>query len=239
MNPQTPIIDAHCHLESYKNIEIKEGWLPITSGYSHHSNLKNAEIGERYKIPYSLGIAPQTIVKEGISKLDMWIDEIKNRNPCAIGEIGLDFHWAKNEQDKINQKLAFNKMLDLAEEMNLPIVIHAREATSEILDILEQRKWSNGIMMHFFSGTLEEAERAVKLGALISITPLHSKERRKVINNLELEHLLVETDSPYVVRTFYDVVQSIDYISEIKGIAKDEVANRTAENAISLFKLQR
>lgn len=230
-----PIIDSHAHLNDYKSIEIKPGWLPVTVGYSHHSNVKNAEIAKQYNLPYVLGIAPQTAVKEGIANLEMWVEEIKKHEPNAIGEIGLDFHWAKNTQHLKDEQTLFERMLDLAEEMKLPIVIHAREATTEILDTLEERKWGRGIMMHFFSGTLEEAERAVGMGALISFTPLHSKERKKVINTLELESMVVETDSPYVVRTFYEVERAIEYVAETKGLNRNLVAEQTAKNAIRFF----
>ena len=233
------IVDAHCHLESYKSIEIKDGWIPVTSGYSHSSNVKNAAIAKKYEIPFCLGIAPQSAIKEDISKLDSWVDEIKKHKPNAIGEIGLDFHWAKNAQDVEKEKIVLARMIELADEMNLPVVIHAREAAGKVLDALSEAGWKRGIMMHFFSGTLEEAERAVGMGALISICPMPGKERRKVINTLALENLLVETDSPYVVRTFYDVQKSIDYVAEVKNMDSGEVARATAGSAMRFFGIHR
>ncbi len=232
-----PIIDAHCHLSDYREIEIKPGWLPVTVGYSHSSNMKNVQIAEKYRLPYALGIAPQTAVKEGISNLNLWTEEIRKHKPNAIGEIGLDFHWAKNPRDVENEKILFERMLDLAEEMRLPVVIHSREDGGKAIEILRERKWNLGIMMHFFSGALEEAEKALDLGALVSIVPLHSKERRKIINSLGLENLLVETDSPYVVRTFYEVGRAIEYIAEAKGLDKSVVAAQTARNAVRFFKI--
>ncbi len=230
-----PIIDAHCHLQDYKTIEIKPGWLPVTVGYSHNSNIKNAEIAKKYDLPYALGIAPQSAVKEGISKLDLWVDEIRKHKPNAIGEIGLDLHWVKTSQHLKDEEILFERMLDLADEMKLPITIHSRDAESKVIEILRERKWSRGIMMHFFSGTLEDAEKAVDLGAFISIPPLRSKERKNIINTLGVDKLLVETDSPYVVRTFYEVERAIEYIAETKGLDKGLVAEQTAKNAIGFF----
>lgn len=230
-----PIVDAHCHLCDYKAVEIRPGWLPVTVGYSHPSNVKNAAIAAEYKLPYALGIAPQTAVKEGISKMDTWIDEVKRHRPNAIGEIGLDFHWAKTGQHVKDEHALFSRMLDLAEEMKLPVVIHSRESQQEVERTLRERKMDGKIMFHFFSGTQEEAERAVGMGALVSIPPLPSKERRKVIKSLELENLLVETDSPYVVRTFYEVERAIEYVAEVKGLDKGVVAGQTAKNAIRFF----
>ncbi len=235
MKDHVPIIDAHCHLDSYKHIQIKPGWLPVTVGYSHFSNIKNTAIAKKYKIPYVLGIAPQTTVKEGITKLDLWINEIKKYKPNAIGEIGLDLYWAKTSENVKNEEIVFYKMLDLAEELKLPIVIHSRNAEKKVIDILYERKYTHGIMMHFFSGTLKQAEKVIDLGAFISISPLHSKERRKIINSVALENLLVETDSPYIVRTFYEVERTIEYIAETKKLDKNIVAECTAKNAIRFF----
>lgn len=232
------IIDSHCHLESYKKIEIKENWRPITTGYSHSSNIKNAQIGKKHKIPYVLGIAPQTVVKQGILDLDLWIDEIKKHKPNAIGEVGLDLHWAKTQKHIKDERIAFEKMILLATEMKLPLVIHSRKAEAKVIEILREYEWKYGIMMHFFSGNLKQAEKAVDLGALISIPPLHSEERRRIISRLELENLLVETDSPYVVRSFYEVVKAIDYIAEIKKLDKELVIEHTTKNALKFFNIK-
>ncbi len=231
------LIDAHCHLDSIKDYKPNNTVLPVTVGYSHSSNIKTLEIAKSLKIPFVLGISPQAAQKEGIHKLDEWVEWIKNTNPKpnAIGEIGLDYHWAKNEENKKRQHIVFNKMLDLAEEMKLPIVIHARETISEVLDIIEKRNFAHGIMMHFFSGNEEEAKRAVGLDGYISITPLHSKQRRKVINSIELEYLLVETDAPAIVRLPEDVKESVEYISEVKELGFDIVAKQTAKNAKKFF----
>lgn len=231
------IIDSHCHLNRYTNIEIKEGWLPVTIGYSHPANIKNAEISKKYKIPYALGIAPQTAIKGGIAEIEVWIAEIKKHKPNAIGEIGLDFHWAKNTEDITKEMIVFEKMLECAEEMQLPVVIHSRKAETKIIEILRERKWNLGILLHFFSGTLEEAEQLVAMGALISIPTLHSDERKKIINKLDLINLVVETDSPYVARNFYDVERAIEYIAEIKKMDKKIIIEQTAKNAIGFFNI--
>ncbi|MBS3067858.1 TatD family hydrolase [Candidatus Micrarchaeota archaeon] len=231
------LVDAHCHLDSIKEYKLSDEVLPVTVGYSHSSNIKTLEIAKRLRIPFVLGISPQAAQKEGLVKLDEWTEWIKNTRPNAIGEIGLDYHWAKNEEDRKRQHTTFKKMLDLAEEMKLPIVIHARETISEILDILKERKFQHGIMMHFFSGNEREAKRAVELGSYISIVPLHSKERRKVINAIELEYLLVETDAPAIVRLPEDVKKSVEYISEVKELDFGTVATQTAKNAKKFFRI--
>jgi TatD DNase family protein len=179
------------------------------------------------------------VLKEGLTKLDTWTEAIKNSKikPVAIGEIGLDYHWAKNNEDIAKERVAFEKMVDLAEDMRLPVVIHSRKAETDCITYLKERKFSNGIMMHFFAGDEKEALRAIDLGAYVSIPPIHSKERRKVISIIGLENMLVETDAPYVGRTPEDVKRAAEYISEVKNVQLSEVADATTKNAVKLFKL--
>lgn len=231
------IVDSHCHLVRIKDYKLKKDLLPVTVGYSHNSNVKTVEIAKKLKIPFVLGIAPQTAIKEDISKLDEWVDFIRKNKPNAIGEIGLDYHWAQNDQDIEKEKVVYTRMMDLAEEMKLPVVLHTRKATSEVLDFLSTRNFKNGFMLHFFSGTLGQAKRAVEIGGLISIPPLHSKDRKIVINTLELKSMLVESDAPYVVRLPEDTKKAVSYISEVKNISEDEVAAQTTENAKKFFKI--
>ncbi len=230
------VVDSHCHIvDLKKEYRPSRNVLPVTVGYSHSSNQKTVEIANKFNIPYVLGIAPQTAIKSDLANLDQWIDYIKANSPNAVGEIGLDYHWAKSGQDKENEKIVFMRMLDLAEEMKKPIVIHARDAISEVLDFLDLRSWRTPFMMHFFSGTLSEAKRAVGIGGLISITALHSKKRKSIIKSLGVEHMVVETDAPYVGRTPEEVIQAIDYICQIKKLDFESVARLTASNALRFF----
>jgi TatD DNase family protein len=231
------LVDSHCHLDRIPNYDKPKNIIPVTVGYSHTSNKKCAEIASKLKIPYVLGIAPQTAMNEDLSKLDEWINFILDEKPNAIGEIGLDYHWAENDQHIQKEQIVYSRMLNLASQMDLPIVMHARQAVSEVLDFLDLQKFNSPFMMHFFSGSLSEAMRAIDMGGLISITPLHSKSRRTIIKEIDLEHLLVETDAPYVVRTPQEVIKSVEYISEIKGVSHEEVAKVTSRNAKKFFKV--
>ena len=232
------LVDSHCHLDRIRDYSLHAGLIPVTVGYSHSSNQKATAIAKKLSIPFVLGIAPQTAIKEDLSKLDEWIAFIRQNKPNAIGEVGLDYHWAKDEHDIEKEKIVFNRMLDLAQEMRLPLVIHARQATSDVLDFLALRKFDMPFMLHFFSGTLHEAQRAVGMGGYISITPLHSKTRREAIKATGLERLLVETDAPYVARKPEDVIKAVEYISEVKDVNWEEVAEKTAENAIKFFSIK-
>ncbi|MFH1393611.1 MAG: TatD family hydrolase [Candidatus Micrarchaeota archaeon] len=230
------LVDSHCHLVNMKKgYKPTEGVLPVTVGYSHSTNVKTVAIAKELGIPFVLGIAPQTAMKSGLGSLDEWVDFIRKNPPNAVGEIGLDYHWAENEQHIENEKAVFRRMLSLADELQKPVVIHARKATHDVLDFLQLRQEEKPFMMHFFSGTLAEAQRAVGMGGLISITPLHSKSRRTIIKSLDLEHMVVETDAPYVGRTPEAVKDAVDYICEVKSLDFDIVAKKTAENSLRFF----
>lgn len=231
------IIDTHIHLDSFEKIEIPKDLLLIPTGHSHKSNKRTVEIAEKYNLPYVLGIAPQTALLDGLDNLEEWITFIRSKSPKAIGEIGLDFHWAKNEQDREKEYFLFNKMLDLAREMALPIVIHSRKAEKEVLGILKKRGIKK-FLMHCYAGDVELAQEIIELGGLISITPLHSKKRKEVIKKISLECLVVETDAPYLSRELDGVKKAIEYISEIKGLDCSLVSEQTTTNAKKFFMIE-
>jgi TatD DNase family protein len=146
--------------------------------------------------------------------------------------------------------MVFDRMLALAVEMKLPLVIHSRNRPAEeagkegvpedaIADILaaltDAEHAGTRFVMHFFSGSVEQAEKVVAAGGYISVTHMRSKERRKVINTVPLDRLLVESDSPYVGRTPESVRDAVAYIAEAKGLSVEQVAEATAANARRFF----
>src|SRR4030095_9913491 len=140
--------------------------------------------------------------------------------------------------------MVFSRMIALADEMSLPIVIHSRNNPNDnevpkdaIEDIIDMTKGKR-VLMHFYSGSEEQAMRIVERGGYISIMHLHSKERRKVINSVPLDRLLVESDSPYVGRTPETVREAVGYLAGVKGISASEVAIATTGNAMRFFGFQ-
>ena len=230
----TMLIDAHCHLDKFDNIQIPEDILPIPTGYSHESNQKTVEIAKKYKLPFVLGIAPQTAIFEGLNNLDEAIDFIRNNKPNAIGEIGLDFHWIKKEQDAEIETILFNKMLDLAEEMNLPIVIHSRKAEKECFEIIKFRGIKK-FLMHYYSGDKQLAKEIADYGGFFTIPPVRSKSRKEVIIEVGLDHLMVESDAPYVGKTIDEIKKAIEYIADILGKDQSVVIEKTTNNAKVFF----
>jgi TatD DNase family protein len=236
------LVDSHTHLyDMKKGYVLPSDIFPVVVGYSHTSNHKALECARAGGYPVVLGIAPQTTVKEGISKLDEWVSFIRESRPNAIGEVGLDYKWAQTAEQVEDEKRAFSKMIQLANELGLPMVIHSRDnpndnglpkdAVEDILAMTGKAK----LLMHFFSGNSGQAARIVEMGGYISVAHVRSKERRKVIYTVPLDRLLVESDSPYIGRTPESVREAIAYIAEVKGATPEDVAQATTKNAMEFF----
>lgn len=242
--PVYSFADAHCHLESTPGA-LQADILHITSGYSHDSNLKNLRVAKHNDNAYfCAGVAPQEAMKHKDVKIKLveWEDAISGEMAdsgklVAIGEIGLDYHWGKTEEDRYLQQECFISQLQLAERLQLPVVIHSRDAENECVDIL--RNFNISYMLHCFSGKNEAAQSAVASNrALVSIPPIKSKERKQFIRDLPLEKLVVESDAPYIGKTPADCMESIKMISEIKGVAEDAVRAQTLKNTVEFFRIK-
>jgi TatD DNase family protein len=248
--------DAHCHLDSIAQFhkgkaefdadfcqKLTSQMLLITSGYSHESNIANSVLALQYTNVYCcLGISPQhaqQYSREGLL-LGKWEDFIKKRKGeklVAIGEVGLDYKWGKTDEEKVRQKACFLRMISLASSMKLPLAIHSRDAESKCIDTLES-EGAKRFMMHCFSGTAEEARRAIDLGGIISIPPMHSKERKKVIKEAGLENLVAETDAPYIGKSPSDSSKSISMVAEYLGIGEARVADAMLSNTRKFFSIR-
>ncbi|MDD5171640.1 MAG: TatD family hydrolase [Candidatus ainarchaeum sp.] len=236
------IVDSHTHLyDMKKGYELPADILPVVAGYSHSSNRKAVELREQKGYPIILGIAPQTAIKKDIERLDEWVDFIRQNKPNGIGEVGLDYKWAQTTKDIENERIVFERMISLAKEMDLPIIIHSRNNPNEndlpkdaVDDILPLVKGMR-VLMHFYSGTAEQAEKIVADGGYISMTHMRSKERRKVINIVPLDRLLVESDCPYVGKSPESIREAVAYIAEAKGLDVETVGQATAANAAKFF----
>ncbi|HSB47225.1 MAG TPA: TatD family hydrolase [Candidatus Bilamarchaeum sp.] len=234
-------VDSHSHLFDLKDYQLPEDIYPVIIGYSHGSNRKAAELAKAKGYPFALGIAPQTTVKHGTKDAQEWVEFIRAARPNAIGEVGLDYKWAENTGHVDGEKMVFRMMIELADELKVPLVIHSRnnpnenevpkDAIEDIIGMVAGR----GVLMHFYSGGEEQAMRIVDAGGYISIMHLRSKDRRKVINSVPLDRLMIESDSPYVGRTPDTIREAAAYIAEIKGIGVEEAAKATAENAMRFF----
>ena len=239
--PDYSFADAHCHLDCYAG-EIMPNILHITCGYSMESNMKNARVVEKNQNAYlCAGISPQDAMKNPQVKIQLseWEAEISNLPKLvAIGEIGLDFHWAKTDQERFLQNEAFISQLVLAERLNLPVVVHSRDAETECLDIL--RNFNLPFMLHCFSGKADAAIAAAGSPgskAIVSIPPLRNRERREFIAALPMDRLVAETDAPYIGKAPSDAMESIKMIAEIKQQQVEAVQSQLLKNTIKFFNI--
>ena len=183
---------------------------------------------------------------EDIAKELEEIEKIaNNKKIVAIGEIGLDYHW--NTENKELQKYAFIEQIQLANKLNLPIVIHTREAVVDTLDILKKNPVNKKGVFHCSPLNRELVKEALKLGFYISfagpITFKNSKNANEIINIVPQNRMLIETDSPYLApephRGTINDPKNVKYIAqkiaEVKEIEVEEVAKITYENACTLF----
>ena len=248
-------IDSHCHLskEYYDSLDeivnkAKENKVNtlIISGCDKNGIIEGLDIINKYENIYmTIGFHPSEAnitTDEDLSWLENLIKD--NDKIIAVGEIGLDYYWVKDNKEQ--QRDLFRKQLDIATRLNLPVVIHSREATQETYDILKEYKL-NGII-HCYSGSLEMAKEYIKLGYKIGIggvVTFKNTNLVEVVKEIELKYITLETDSPYLAPTPYRGKQNspeyipiiAEKIAEIKEITKEEVGKITTNNIKELFNI--
>lgn len=248
-------IDTHMHIGDdfgvepdlyVKNASDAQVEVLIASFCEKDDIMLSTKFVEKYKNLYAcIGYHPE--VSNKIVEKDYEIlEEMVKNNPkiVAIGEIGLDYHWDKDNKDK--QREVFCKQLEIAEKLKVPVVIHSRDSINETYEILKKYKVSG--VIHCFSGSLEMAKKFISLGFLLGIGGVVTFKNSKlfeVIEKLELTNIVLETDSPYLTpepnRGKTNESSNIPYIAqkiaEIKNISLEKVAKITTENAIRVFDL--
>ena len=256
--------DSHSHYNDEKFDQDREQIIEETyksgvtkfvcAGYNIPSSIKALEISKKYEFIYSIcGISPNDIPQ---SEEELWknISEIskiainnKGKKLVAIGEIGLDYYW--NKENNELQKQAFAKQIELANKLELPIVIHSRDASIDTIQILKENPVSKKGIFHCCQLNQEMIRQALQLGFYISfagpITFKNSKNAEEVVKMVPMDKILIETDSPYLSpepnrgkrndsRNVKFVAQKI---ADFKNIAIEEVAKITYENAMKFFEI--
>lgn len=248
-------IDTHMHIGDdfgvepdlyVKNATDAQVEVLIASFCEKDDIMLSTKFVEKYKNLYAcIGYHPE--VSNKIVEKDYEIlEEMVKNNPkiVAIGEIGLDYYWNKDNKDK--QREVFCKQLEIAEKLKVPVVIHSRDSINETYEILKKYKVPG--VIHCFSGSLEMAKKFISLGFLLGIGGVVTFKNSKlfeVIEKLELTNIVLETDSPYLTpepnRGKINESSNIPYIAqkiaEVKHIPLENVAKITTENAIRTFDL--
>jgi len=258
------LFDSHSHLNDEKFNDDRENVIEdmrhsgitnfITAGYSVESSKKAVQIAKKYDFGYAIiGISPNDIPQ---SDNELWkqIEDIKaliqNENKIlAIGEIGLDYYW--NTDNKELQKKAFIEQIKLANEFDLPIVIHTREAVMDTIEILKENEVKNKGVFHCCPQNRELIKEALKLGFYISfagpITFKNAKNADEIINLVPNDRILIETDSPYLSpepfrgkrNTPINVKFVAQKIAYVKGKSLEEIEKITEQNAKVIFKINK
>ena len=246
------LIDTHCHIyeEEIENAEeiikecAKNNIYMILNGIDVKSNEEILELSNKYDNVYAaLGYDHSVVDKITDSDIELLDKQLSNPKVVAVGEIGLDYYWVKDNKEK--QKNLFEKMLNLAEKHNLPIIVHAREAIQDTYDILKRHNLVGS--MHCFQGSVEMAKEFIKLGFYIGIdgpiTYKNNKKQIEIVKNIDINHILVETDSPYLSpeekrgtkNTPLNLIYIIKKIGEELNISEEDMINITTDNARRLY----
>ena len=253
------LFDSHAHYNDEKfdddrDTIIKEAYNSgittiINAGYSLESSKKAIEIANQYKFMYAtVGVSPNDIEDLKGNYIEDIEELAKSYKVVAIGEIGLDYYW--NKENKEKQKEIFMEQIKLANKLELPIVIHTREAVMDTIDILKKIECKKRGVFHCCPLNRELVKEALKLGFYISfagpVTFKNSKNAEEIVNLVPIEKILIETDSPYLspepVRGRRNDSQNVKYIAQkiadIKGLTIEEVAKQMHKNIEKIFNMQ-
>ena len=249
-------IDTHCHLsiEDYDDIDQviddnrKSGIDKIiVSGCTKDSILESLEYSKKYDDVYlTIGFHPSEVNDINTDDIYVLSQQLKEDKVVGIGEIGLDYHYGKEDIDQ--QKDLFRKQMKIAEDINMPVVIHSRDATADTIEILKKFPKVRGVI-HCFSGSVETAHEYIKMGYVLGIggvVTFKNSNLYKVIENIGINNIIFETYSPYLTPEPYrGKKNSSKYIpiiskkiSDIIGIDEKIVAKKVYENTINLFDLR-
>ena len=249
-----PIFDTHSHYDDERFDDIRESLFAemnqngvcgiVTCGCDESSSKAALKMAEQNDFVYAaVGIHPGNI--DSGTTVEQ-IKELANHPKCvAIGEIGLDYYWVND--NKPQQIEIFEQQIILAKELNLPILVHDRDAHGDTLEILKKHK-PKGVV-HCYSGSVEMAEEIMKLGMYIGvggvITFKNAKKLPDVVKIIPDDSLLVETDCPYLAPEPYRgrlchsglIKYTAQKIAEIRNTTPEQILNLTAKNAKKLFNL--
>lgn len=250
------IINTHSHVNMLRETNIDEAVqnaidnkiVTIVPSSSAQDIFDTDKFIKKYNDVYGyVGVFPEE-VKDFSDKTLSDMEEIIKSNPkiIGIGEIGLDYYWDKSFKEL--QKEVFIKQIEFANQMNLPLNIHSREAHLDTLEILKKYNKNSTAIMHCFSGSLEFARECIKEGIYIAlggvVTFKNAKKTKDVAKNIPLEYLLLETDDPYLTPVPFRGKENqpmyVKYVAEeianLRGITPEEVAKTSTENAKKIFK---
>ena len=228
-------------LENASNNHIK---YVINNGSNDESNKEVLELVEKYPCMYgAIGIHPEDVDGYSLDDIKFIENNISNKKIVAIGEIGLDYHYTKENKDE--QIKLFEMQLSLAQKYDIPVIVHSRDATEDTINSL--KKFNCKGVIHSFSGSLETARIYIKMGYMIGVNGVITFKNSKikdVIKEVGFEHIVLETDSPYLTPEPFrgkqnnpgHVLEVAKFVANLYGISLEELAVQTNKNVTNMYK---
>ncbi len=252
------LFDTHAHLDDARfdtdrgavieGLRSRGVELVVNVGADMKGCENSVKLSEQYDFIYAaVGLHPYDAQDMTDEELERIRELSKHPKIVAIGEIGLDYHY--DEADKEKQKLWFYRQIKLAEELNLPYIVHDRDAHADCLEIIRRSGYFRGVM-HCYSGSVEMAKELVDLGFYISfagpVTFKNGKKAKEVATGLPIDRLLIETDCPYLSPEPYRGERNdsskvrfvAETIADLKGVSVEELSRITYENGKRFFSIQ-
>ena len=251
------LFDTHAHFDAHHFNEDRDELLSslpgqgvsliVNPGCDLPTSRTAVEIAERRPFVYAaVGFHPEETPNAELSDLEEIRRLAAHEKVVAIGEIGLDYYWVKEEEGRKKEQEFFRAQMALAEELNLPVIVHDREAHGDTLAIVKEFPNVRGVF-HCYSGSVEMAQELVKMGWMLSFTGVltyhNARKAVEVAEAIPLEHLMIETDSPYMAPVPYRgkrnhsgyVRHVCEKLAEIKGIPYEQCAEITLKNGGRFF----
>lgn len=245
-------VDTHCHIfkEYYDNIDnvLNEALSNninycINNGSNNNYNKEVIELIGKYDNMYgAIGIHPEDVDNYNLDDIKFIENNLSNKKIVAIGEIGLDYHYTKENKNK--QIELFELQLKLAEKYDIPVIVHSRDATQDTIDIL--RKYNVRGTIHSFSGSLETAKIYINMGFLLGVNGVITFKNcniKDVIKEINIDNIILETDSPYLTPVPFrgkqnnpsHIMDIAKFVSELYDISLDELSIKTNNNIRKMY----
>ena len=251
------LFDTHAHFDSRQFNEDRDELLAslpgqgvsliVNPGCDIPTSRMAVELAEKYPFIYAaVGFHPEELEGMELSDLNIIRELAAHEKVVAIGEIGLDYYWIKDEEGRKKEQDFFRAQLAMARELNRPVIVHDREAHGDTLAIVKEFPDMKGVF-HCYSGSVEMAQELVRMGWMISFTGVltyhNARKAVEVAEAVPIERLMIETDSPYMAPVPHRgkrnhsgyVLHVCEKLAEIKGISVDECAKITLENGCRFF----
>ena len=253
------MIDTHCHIDFEEFDDDREDVIKrakdkldhvIVSGYSNESNMKVLQLSKDYEgfIYPTFGFHPVSSQNASEEDLKIAHENIRNNldSILAVGEVGMDYYYVTDKALRERQQEIFKSFLELANEYRVPIVMHVRDCEKKAVNIIEDYDDIPYFVFHCYGGSLKTAKRIMNRGdSYMSFSTMlcYSKHHQDLIEKIDLDYVLTETDSPFLAMTKEErnepanVVKAVHKIAEIKDMDVSTVDEITTNNARKIFKI--